>query len=103
MMDPNSGETVSLQFRYDARGGGRGLPCFSLRITALRHQSEQLLNMMPELVRDDVGNRQPASPAPPFTGSETVLEIVEERRIEINLLIKRIIKRTRGAWDETAH
>ena len=51
---------------------------------------EQVLHVMPDLVRDDIGLREVAGRA------EAPIELAEERQVEVDLLIGRAIERAAG-------
>src|SRR5262245_59276117 len=52
---------------------------------------------MPDLVRDHVGLRKLARPAADVAAAEARRDLIEERSVEVNLLIGRAIERSHGA------
>src|SRR5258708_21794337 len=100
MVGPHAGEAVGLQL--DAYLGCIALARAHalLRLLHLRQNAEEVLHVMPDLVGDDVGLRELASLA--AAAAEAVLQIVEERSVEINALILRAVEWSHGGLRETA-
>src|SRR5690348_7201791 len=93
---PNAGEKIRLQLKPD-----RELIVFSFadqtahRLYAIAN-AEQILHVMSNFMRDDIGLRKIAS------GTETVLELTEKTEVDVNASILRTIERTSGATGEAA-
>ena len=92
MIGPDAGETVRLQFdpHLDAVGlrlaAGR-----ALRVLRLRQDAEQVLHVMPDLVRNHISFGELAGLAAATT--EAFAHVTEERGIEINAPVVRTIER----------
>src|SRR6266542_1900182 len=89
---PDPGEAVGLQL-----GADRGPLRSGLGAAALAQQSEDVLDVVPVLVRHDValGERSPGR-------AETGPQLLEEREIEVDLLVGRAVERPRGRRREAA-
>jgi hypothetical protein len=75
---PDAGEAIRLQLEPHRRAGG------ALRVPEARDalaDAEELLDVVPELVRDDVGLRELAA------GAELARELVEEAEVDVHLLV----------------
>ncbi len=83
VMRPDAGEAVGLQLEPDC-GTLRPLPVAA----DLVHGAEQVLDVVAVLVRDHVGLRERAT-----LGAEPALQVVEEREVQIHLLVTRAVER----------
>src|SRR4030095_13228643 len=93
---PNPGQTVRLQLEADGgciadrlAGAGRSL-------AQLVGDTEQVLDVVAHLVRDDVGLREIAR------GSEAPIQLVVEGEVDVNLAIGRAVERPDGRGGEAA-
>src|SRR5262245_46577943 len=84
VLSPHAGVAVGLELEAN-RSALRTLPV----ITHSIHRPEQILNMMAVLVRDDVGLRERTA-----LGTKLRLELLEEPKVEVDLLIRRAIERS---------
>ena len=81
MRGPHAGEAVGLQFGPDA------LAVSSLPAACLQG-AQEVLNVMPVFVGEDVGLGKP-----PALRTETRLELVEEPQVDVDLLVGRAVER----------
>jgi hypothetical protein len=83
-VSPDAGQAISLKLeRYRrAVGSHRGVAC-------PRVEAQQVLHVVAHLVRDDVGLREVARRA------ESLRQLLEEAKVEVDLLITRAIERAR--------
>src|ERR1043165_1809175 len=93
---PDAGEAVGLQLDAHLQAVRFGLARGSLLLLHLRQDAELVLHVMPDLVRDHVSLRELARARADIAAAEAPLEVAEERRIEIDLLVGRAIERTHG-------
>src|SRR5215471_10599492 len=91
---PNTGKTIRLQLDPNLQAVGFSLAHPALRLLHLGKQSEQILYVVADLVRDHIGLRELTGLAANVTGAEPSLKILKEACIEVDLLIQRAIKRT---------
>ena len=99
-MRPDAGEAVGLQLDPNLELIGLGLIHAALHFLYLRQNAEQVLHVMADLVGDHIGLRELAVPAAGIAAAESPLEVLEERGVEINLLIVRTVERPhRGLRD----
>src|SRR5262249_52162333 len=73
-----------------AAGGG-------LRLPRLGQNTEQVLHVMSDLVRDHVGLRKLACLAADVATVETRRDLIEERGVEIDLAVSGTVERSHGA------
>src|SRR5262249_43827156 len=86
---PHAGETIGLQLDSDLQSIGLGLArsCL-LRLHHARQDTELILHVMSDFMRNDVGFRKPAGTRV-RAGAEFTLHILEERCVQIDPLIAR--------------
>ena len=103
VVGPHPGETVRLQFDAHLNLIGVGLARGSLlRLRRLRQNAEFVLDVMADFVGDHISFGEFAGLAV-GAAAELVLQVVEERGIEIDALVARAIERPHrrlreGAW-----
>src|SRR5262249_21460533 len=97
LVRPDAGETIGLQLDAHLDAIGLRLVDALLELMRLRQDTELVLHMMADLVRDDVGLHELAGAAAGIAAMEARLDLAEERGIEIDLLVVRAIERTHGA------
>src|SRR5215469_1842639 len=93
MISPNSGQAIGLQLNADlylVRFCLVRCPC--LKGLDLRQNAEEILYVMPDLMGNHIGLREPAGLAPDLTTVKTRLDLPEKACIEIDPLIVRAIK-----------
>ena len=93
-MTPNSGKAIGLQLDPNLK-----LISFSFVHAALKRlhtgqDPEQVLHMVANFVCDDVRLRELATLASQVTSTAPLLEILEELRVEIQLLVNWAVERT---------
>src|SRR5262245_26319156 len=93
VMRPYAGEAIGLQLDADLDAVGVGPVHALLHPLDLWKNPEQVLHMMPHLVGDHVGLRELAGFAARITGAKASLEVLEERRVQVNLAIVRAVER----------
>ena len=93
---PNPGKAVGLQLDAHLKLIALNRVHGALRFLHLGQDSEQILHVMADLMRDHVGLRELAAFASNIAAAETSLEILKERGIEINFPIVRAIERAHG-------
>jgi hypothetical protein len=93
---PNAGKTIRLEFDANLQAIGLHLVHPTLFLLHPRQKAELVLNVMPDLMRNHVGLRELAGFAASITTAEASLQVLEEARIEIDLLVVRTIERTHG-------
>ncbi len=90
MVAPHAGEAVGLQFHTDGQGIRVFLRCLTLKAGDFLSHTRQILHVVSHLMRDNIGLREISG------GAESLSHFVEEREVEIYLVITRTIKRTDG-------
>src|SRR5437867_5294046 len=97
LVRPHAGEAIGLQLDTDLdsvcfwRAPTGGL----LSVVRLRQDALEILHVMTDLMRDHIGLREPARFA--IAAAEARLDLPEERRVEIDLLVGRAIEWTHRA------
>ena len=76
---PHAGIAIGLKFDLDLDRIAFGLARAGLQLVRLVERALQVLDVMADLVRDDIGLREVARRA------EALRQLVEEARVEINL------------------
>src|SRR5262249_52542932 len=99
---PHPGKAVGLQLDSYLKLVAFDRVHAALRFLHLGQDSEQILHVMTDLVRDHVGLRELAAFASNIAATETPLEILKECGVEIDLLIVRAVERTHGGLGKTA-
>src|SRR5262245_5143245 len=96
MRRPHSGKTIGLQFQ--PHGGVIRTPSARLLLVRanLITDTQQILNMMPDFVRDDVCLREIA------WRMEAIFQFLKETGVEVDLLIRRTIERTHRCLTKAA-
>ena len=85
-------EAIRLQFDLDLqRVGFRLAAGLLLQPLHPRQDAEQVLDVMPRFMRDDVGRRELAGAA--RAAAKTCLDLAEERGVEEDLLVRRAVER----------
>src|SRR3984957_2405029 len=98
MVRPNTGEAVGLQLDLDLQMVGRRLALHGLLLLLHpRQDAEQVLHVMADLVGDHISLGEFAGLAAGIAALEARLDLLEERGIEIDLLVDRAIERPHGA------
>ena len=69
----------------------------ALQLLRLRQDAEQVLHVMADLVRDHIGLRELAGLAADVAAAEAGRDLIEERGVEIDLLVGRAIERPHRA------
>src|SRR5262245_40475153 len=101
---PDAGEAIGLQLdlhldavrlRAAAAGG-------ALRLLRLGQDAEQVLHVVADLVCDHVGLRELAGFAADVAAAEARRDLIEERGVEIDLLVHRTIERPHRALRDPA-
>src|SRR5262249_5347889 len=90
----NAGKAIGLQLDPNLQGVGFSLAHPTLRLLYLRQQSEQILHVVADLVRDHVGLRELAGFTADIAGPKPSLKILKETCVEVDLLVQRAIERT---------
>ena len=83
---PDAGKTIGLQLHPDLQAVGLCLAHSTLRLLDLRQQSQLVLDMMPDLVRNHIGLRELAGLAADIASAEATLEILKETRVKVHFL-----------------
>src|SRR5262249_25443728 len=95
---PYAGEAVGLQLDLALDVVRRRLAVGrALRLLRLRQNAQQILHVVPDLVRDHIGLRKLARSAADIAAAKARRDLIEERGVEIDLLISRAIERSHGA------
>src|SRR5262245_58263864 len=102
VMGPYPGKAVGLQLDADLELIGFASVHTLLRLLHLWQDSEQVLHMVADLVSNHVGLRELAALASDVAAAETLLDILKERGVEIDLLIVRAIEWTHGGRGKPA-
>src|SRR5262245_54640037 len=102
VVSPYAGKAIGLQLDAHLKAVGADLIQGLLRLLDLWEDSKQILHVMANLVRDDIGLGELATSASDFAAAEAPLDILKERRVEIDLLIDRAIERPHGGLGEAA-
>ncbi len=87
---PDAGITVRLQLHSYLKSIAFALPELALRTIHLGQRPLKILDMMPDFMGDHIGLCEITRCA------EALLELVEEVRIEVNLLVERAVEWTHG-------
>src|SRR5262249_51038947 len=101
-MRPYAGKTIGLQFHPHLHLVGIGFIEALLHLLHLGQDAQQVLHVMADLMGDHVGLRELAGLAAGVTGAEASLEILKERRVEINLAVVRAVERAHRGLREPA-
>ncbi len=102
-VSPDAGEAVGLQLDLDLDLVGVGTAAGALlRLLRLRQDAEQVLHVVADLVRDHIGLREQARLAAGITAAEAGGDLVEERGVEIDLLVDRAVERPHRALRRAA-
>src|SRR5215470_5725196 len=96
VMGPNARQTVGLQLDANLKLIAIGLIHAALDLLHSGQYSEQVLHMMTYLVRDHIGLRKLAAGASHLASTKPALQILEECRVEIHLLVIRAVERPHG-------
>src|SRR5262249_2496597 len=99
---PHPGEAVGLQLDSYLKLVAFNRVHAALRFLHPGQDSEQILHVMTDLVRDHVGLGELAAFASDIAAAETSLEILKERGVEIDLPIVWTIERTHGGLGNPA-
>src|SRR5262245_54564008 len=99
---PHSGKAVGLQLDSHLQFIGLDLVHAALRLLYLGQDSQQILHVVADLVRNHVGLGELAALASDIAAAETPLEILKERGIQIDLPINGTIERTHGGLGKAA-
>src|SRR6516165_10564155 len=91
---PDAGEAVRLQFYADLQAVGLRLVHPPLLILYPLQNAELVLDVVTDLMRDHIRLRELASFAADIATLKTPLKVLEEARVEIDLLVNRAIERT---------
>src|SRR5262245_49070684 len=102
VMSPDPGKAIGLQLDANLELIGFDLIHAPLRLLYLRQDSQQILYMVADLMRDHVGLRELAVLAADLTATETPFEIPKECSVEIDLPIVRTVERTHGGLGDPA-
>ena len=78
------------------------LPAARCSLLRLGQDAEQVLHVMADLVRDHVGLRELARLAADVAAAESGRDLIEERGVEIDLLVGRAIERPHGGLRRAA-
>ena len=84
---PHAGVAIGLQFDLDLDRIAFGLARARLQLLRLAERAHQILDMMADLMRDHIGLREIAGRA------EALRQLVEEFRVEIDVLVCRAVER----------
>ena len=95
-MGPQARIAVRLQLKPDAQLVAFDLTDTTAQLLYLTGCAEQLLHVMSHLVGDDIGAREVA------TGSQPLIQFVEERKIDEDALVRRAIERSHGGFGKAA-
>src|SRR5262249_26692710 len=87
VVGPDAGKAVGLQLDPNLEVIGLRLIQASLHLLNLGQDSQQILHMMPDLVRDHVGLRELAAPAADVAAAKAPLKVLKEFGIEIDLSV----------------
>src|SRR5262249_61475475 len=98
----NHGKATPLQLDSELQNIGVCLAHPTLRLLHIGKQSEQILHVVADLVRDHIILRELTGLAANVTGAKPSLKILKETCIEIDLLIQRAIKRTHSRLRKSA-
>src|SRR6185503_12390408 len=90
-MSPHPGEAVRLELQPD-RGAVLALHRASLPLFII---PQQMLDMVTQFMRDDIGLREISRRA------EALLQLLVEREVDVDLLIRRTIERSGGRLGKT--
>src|SRR4051794_27705370 len=90
---PDAGEAVGLQLDFHLEMIGVRLAHALLLLLHLGKDAELVLHVMADLVRHHIGLCELAGARARVAAAEAALEIAEEGRIEINLLVGRAVER----------
>jgi hypothetical protein len=99
---PHPGKAVGLQLDSHLQFIGLDLVHAALRLLYLRQDSQQILHVVADLVRNHVGLGELAALASHIAAAETPLEILKEGGIQIDLPINGTIERTHGGLGKSA-
>src|SRR5258705_7290443 len=99
---PDAGEAIRLQLDPHLDLVPLGLADGALRLLRLRQDAEQVLHVMADLVRDHIGLRELAGLAADVAAAEAGGDLVEERGVEIDLLVGRAVERPHRALRDAA-
>src|SRR5215471_4284003 len=102
MVSPYPGKAVGLQLDPNLELIAFDRVHAALRFLHLGQDSEQILHVMTDLVRDHVGLGELAAFASNIAAAEASLEILKECGVEIDLPIVWTIERTRGGLGKPA-
>ena len=97
---PYAGQTIGLQLDLHLQVIGRRPVALALDALYLRQDAEQVLHVMPDLVRDYIGLCELAGLA--AAAVETGLQVSEKRRVEVNVLIVGAVERAHRRLSEPA-
>src|SRR5262245_11282441 len=96
VVSPDSGQAVRLQLHVNLELIGLDLIHTALRLLHLRQYSKQVLHVMTDVMRDDIGLGELTAFASDITTAEPPLKILKERSVQIDLAIDRTVERTHG-------
>ncbi len=94
---PDTGEAIRLQLDAHLQPVGARAVLAALLLLHLRQDAEQVLHVMADLVRDHIGLGELAPFGAGVAAAKAVLDLAEERRIEIDLLVVGTIERPHRA------
>src|SRR5262245_43354604 len=98
VVSPHPGQAVGLQLDANLKLIGLDLIHTALRLLHLRQDSKQVLHVVTDLVRDHIGLGKLAALTADVTTVESSLEVLKERRIQINLAIDGTVERPMADW-----
>src|SRR5260221_2334137 len=99
---PDAGEAVRLQFYADLQAVGLRLVHPTLPLLHLGQNAELVLDAVTDLMRDHIGLRELAGVAANIATAEAPLKVLEEARVQIDLLSNRAIELTHGGRRRSA-
>src|SRR5262249_33732282 len=96
VVSPHPSEAVGLQLDANLEMLDLDLIHTALRLLHLRQDSKQVLHVVTDLVRDHIGLGELAALATDVTTVESSLDVLKERRIQIDLAIDGTVERAHG-------
>ncbi len=100
VMRPHAGQAIGLQLNLDLQMISRPAVAFRLESPRFRQDAKQVLDVMPDLMSDHVCLRKLTGFAAAAVGAR--LQVLEKRRVQVNVLIVRAIERPHHRLREAA-